>query len=338
MKLRGHDRETLWIAVAGSENSPREARAAFRAPDSTSPAQARPRSWRRAARWRATRASTCRATRRSQQSMDWGKQNLADLTQTATDVDLRWTDRARQWTPTAPCDEMTLDRRGLPGLPVAVRRRRRVHGARGAWRSASSRRSRTTCAPCATSPSSSAAARASSSTRWSPTARSGTARTTAPRTRTRASVTYDFNTDEIVKFPAAVALIWRWTGDDRFRDEMLDFTRRGLEYVRTRLDADGDGWPEGNGNVERPGMGDEKLDNAVYYIRGLYDYADMARSAGQARERRRRGGPRRRPRRPLRGHVVDRGGAGLRATRSTEPGDAKSTRSTGSAPPRWRPS
>jgi hypothetical protein len=54
--------------------------------------------------------------------------------------------------------------------------------------------------------------------------------------------------------------------------------------VRTRLDTDGDGWPEGNGNVEREGMGAEKLDNAVFYIRGLYDYADMARSAGQTAE------------------------------------------------------
>ena len=44
---------------------------------------------------------------------------------------------------------------------------------------------------------------------------------------------YDFNTDEIVKFPGAVALIWRWTGDDAFRDEMLDFTRRKL---RVRAD------------------------------------------------------------------------------------------------------
>ena len=84
--------------------------------------------------------------------------------------------------------------------------------------------------------------------------------------------------------PGAVALIWRWTGDDRFRDEMLDFTRRNLEYVRDHLDADHDGWPEGNGNVERTGMGKEKLDNAVYYIRGLYDYADMARSAGETAE------------------------------------------------------
>src|SRR5205823_2534557 len=44
------------------------------------------------------------------------------------------------------------------------------------------------------------------------------------------------------------------------------------------LDADRDGWPEGSGNVERSGMGPEKLDNAVYLIRGLYDLADMARS------------------------------------------------------------
>ena len=28
------------------------------------------------------------------------------------------------------------------------------------------------------------------------------------------------NTDETAKFPSAVALIWRWTGDDAFRDEM----------------------------------------------------------------------------------------------------------------------
>ena len=85
------------------------------------------------------------------------------------------------------------------------------------------------------------------------------------------------NTDEIVKFPSAVALVWRWTGDDRFRDEMYDFAKRNLLYVRDHLDADHDGWPEGSGNVERDGMGPEKLDNAVYYIRGLSDLADMAR-------------------------------------------------------------
>jgi hypothetical protein len=89
---------------------------------------------------------------------------------------------------------------------------------------------------------------------------------------------YNFNTDETVKFPSAVALIWRWTGDDAFRDDLYDFSKRNLRYVVDRLDEDGDGWPEGTGNVERGGMGVEKLDNSVYLIRGLYDLADMARS------------------------------------------------------------
>ncbi len=86
------------------------------------------------------------------------------------------------------------------------------------------------------------------------------------------------NTDETVKFPSTVALVWRWTGDDAFRDRMYGFAVRNLRYVFTRLDADGDGWPEGAGNVERTGMGPEKLDVAVYAIRGLLDLADMAAS------------------------------------------------------------
>jgi hypothetical protein len=53
--------------------------------------------------------------------------------------------------------------------------------------------------------------------------------------------------------------------------------------VVNRLDDDGDGWPEGSGNVERGGMGVEKLDNSVYLIRGLYDLADMARSKHDGR-------------------------------------------------------
>ena len=87
------------------------------------------------------------------------------------------------------------------------------------------------------------------------------------------------NTDETVKFPSAVALIWRWTGDDAFRDEMYDFTVRTMKYALA-LDADGDGWPEGSGNVEREGMGQEKLDVSVYTIRGLLDLADLATSRG----------------------------------------------------------
>ncbi|WP_254546247.1 hypothetical protein [Halomarina pelagica] len=91
------------------------------------------------------------------------------------------------------------------------------------------------------------------------------------------------NTDETAKFPSALALLWRWTGDDDFRDDLYDFAVDGMRYVLDELDDDGDGWPEGAGNVERPGMGEEKLDVAVYTIRGLYDLADMARSKRDGR-------------------------------------------------------
>ena len=86
------------------------------------------------------------------------------------------------------------------------------------------------------------------------------------------------NTDETSKFPSAVALVWRWTGDNAFRDDLYDFTVANMHYVVEQLDEDGDGWPDGLGNVERPGMGVEKLDNTVYTIRGLRDLADLARS------------------------------------------------------------
>jgi len=90
------------------------------------------------------------------------------------------------------------------------------------------------------------------------------------------------NTDETAKFPSAVALVWRWTGDNAFRDAMYPFTVKNLRYIYRTLDADGDVWPEGLGNVERNGMGQEKLDNTVYTIRGLRDLADMAASKHDA--------------------------------------------------------
>lgn len=80
------------------------------------------------------------------------------------------------------------------------------------------------------------------------------------------------NTDETAKFPMAVATIWRWSGDNAFRDEMYGYTKRNLQYIFGTLDADGDLWPEGLGNVERPGMGQEKLDVTIYTIRGLWTW------------------------------------------------------------------
>jgi hypothetical protein len=93
------------------------------------------------------------------------------------------------------------------------------------------------------------------------------------------------NTDESSKYPSAVALVWRWTGDTRFLKDLYPASIEAMKYVAT-LDEDGDGWPEGLGNVERPGMGEEKLDNAAYTIRGYADLADMAKAVGDGQTRR----------------------------------------------------
>ena len=152
------------------------------------------------------------------------------------------------------------------------------------------------------------------------------------------------NTDETSKFPSAVALIWRWTGDDAFRDDLYPFTVRNMRYVVDQLDEDGDGWPEGLGNVERPGMGVEKLDNTVYTIRGLRDLADLA--AQQGRHRRpppgpRSGPPRWRPTssRPGGTAATPTSTPTRSTTRPTRPTTTPGSCSgTGSASPRWTPS
>ncbi|MBV8900672.1 MAG: hypothetical protein JOY92_11250 [Verrucomicrobia bacterium] len=88
------------------------------------------------------------------------------------------------------------------------------------------------------------------------------------------------DTNETAEFATAVATLWRWSGDNAFRDENYQFIKDGLNYITTQLVSNGDGWPEGAGMVESTGLGAKKLDVAVYTIRALRDLAEMARTKG----------------------------------------------------------
>jgi len=207
-----------------------------------------------------------------QQAVDWGKQNLADLTLSARNLQVRWTNQGKQFpAPLGTVPSATWIGAGYPDYPwifgtdaeytayaaAAVGQFEAIEDHLRALRDISDILNN----------------------------RSGVV---VHEAVSDGSIYYghdsqsngvnDFNTDETVKFPSTVALIWRWTGDNKFRDEMYDFSVRNLHYAVNKLDADHDGWPEGSGNVERTGMGPEKLDNAVYLVRGLYDLADMAHS------------------------------------------------------------
>ncbi|MBO0786505.1 MAG: glycogen debranching protein, partial [Actinobacteria bacterium] len=263
--------KTVWLGVAGSDTGLTEARQELQQ-ELADPAG-------ELAAKVASRTRIAQQTSLSlpgdpslQQAIDWGKQNLADLTHSARNLQVRWTNQGSQFPPplgTVP--SATWIGAGYPDYPwifgtdgeytafaaVSVGQFQAIEDHLRALRDISDILNN----------------------------RSGVV---VHESVSDGSIWYghdsqtngvnDFNTDETVKFPSAVALVWRWTGDNKFRDEMYDFTIRNLRHVASTLDANHNGWPEGSGNVERTGMGPEKLDNAVYFIRGLYDLADMARS------------------------------------------------------------
>ncbi|GLZ15716.1 hypothetical protein Acsp04_59510 [Actinomadura sp. NBRC 104425] len=257
---------TVWVAVAGSDRGDGQARAALRSA-LRDPAGLLAR--KKAAR-RAVAANTVvdlPGDRLLQRSVEWSKQNLADSVQEARDLRVRVTREGKQY-PAAKGTVATARwlGAGWPDYPW-------LFGTDGEY---------TAFASVAAGQFDAVKAhlRALRDTSEIANDRSGKV---VHEVVSDGSVYFGAdgdagNTDETAKFPSAVALVWRWTGDRRFLDDLYDFTVRNMRYVVGRLDEDGDGWPEGLGNVERSGMGVEKLDNAVYTIRGLRDLADMARA------------------------------------------------------------
>ena len=277
LTLPARSTRTLWVAVAGSDRggvpaAARELSGALAAP-------ARELADKIAARTRLAAWSdvTLAGDRLLKQAITWGKQNLADLTQTAANLSIRWTNQGKQFPPAlGTIAHARWCAAGFPDYPwsfatdgeyatvaaVALGQFAVAEDHLRAMRDVSDILNHRSGIVAHEVVSDGSAYFGHDSVTTNP---DGT-------------MTNDFNTDETVKFPSAVALIWRWTGDNRFRDEMYDFARRNLLVIDHRFDVDRDGWPEGSGNVERAGMGPEKRDNGIYYMRGLYDLADMARS------------------------------------------------------------
>ena len=268
--------KTLWVAVAGSDKGVAAAQSelAGALQDPAGALAAKVASRDKLSKWSQV---SLPGDRLLQHAIDWGKQNLADVTQTASDLQIRWTNQGKQFPP--PLGTVAHARwfgAGYPDYPWIFATDGEYTNfaamALGQFDVAKDHlRTLRDISDILNDRSGVVVHEAvSDGSIWFGHDSQTTA---ADGTKTN-----DFNSDETIKFPSAVALIWRWTGDNGFRDEMYDFAKRNLQVVDQRLDVDHDGWPEGSGNVERPGMGPEKLDNGVYYIRSLYDLADMARS------------------------------------------------------------
>jgi hypothetical protein len=267
---------TLWIAVAGSDQGLADAKTQL-AGTLNDPTQELASKISSRARLGSFTQVSLPGDRLLQNAVTWGKQNLADLTQSASNLQIRWTNQGKQFpTPLGTVTEARWFGAGFPDYPWLFA----TDGEYTAFAAVALGQFQTIEDHLRALMDVSKILNNDSGVVVHETVSDGSvwfghdSQTTNPD----GTKTNDFNTDETIKFPSAVALVWRWTGDDGFRDEMYAFAKKNLQYVDQKLDVDHDGWPEGSGNVERPGMGQEKLDNAVYYIRALYDLADMAQS------------------------------------------------------------
>jgi hypothetical protein len=264
---------TLWVAVAGSEagraDAVAEQEAALANPDAA---------LRQKVADRERVASMSRVDlpgdRLLQQGIEWGKQNLADSVQAARNLQVRWTREGKQYPPPqGVVPRVRFFGAGFPDYPWLFATDGEFTAfaavAAGQFEPIADHLRALHDVSVLVNPSSGKVVH---------------------EVVTDGSVYYGAdessgNTDETAKFPSALALAWRWSGDNGVRDELYPFAVRGMHWVVEQMDADGDGWPEGLGNVERTGMGEEKLDVTTATIRGLYDLADLARSKGDGATR-----------------------------------------------------
>ena len=282
LNVGGNQESTIWVAIAGSNSSQSEAQNAVQGalnnPDNLLAQKVNGRQ----ALLAQTTVSLPDAT--LQDAFDWGKLNMADLTRTVKDAKIRDVDEGHAYPPSIATMDLTGIGAGYPDYPW-------YFGTDGAY----------TAYPLVASGQWDTAKEHLQSIRDVSLAVNGSTGKVVHEVVTDGSVYWGDNddpgnTNETAQFATAVDLIWRWSGDNHFRDEMYPFVKAGMEYITSSecpvsdphnqgspqgtCDIDGDGWPEGYGMVERGGMGEEKLDNTAYTWQALRALQRMAESKG----------------------------------------------------------
>jgi hypothetical protein len=268
VSVPAHASRTIWFTVAGSDQGVADAQAQFQA------ASADP-----AAELAAKIASRRLVNSRTQvalpgdpmlaQSVTWSKQDLADLTQQADNLHIRDTEQGTVYPPPIGfVPSIRFEGAGFPDYPwmFATDQEYSVFALLAAGQFATAEDGLRSLA------------------QVSIIANHDSGKV-VHETVTDGSVYFGLNDepgdiDETAKFPDAVAMVWRWTGDNAFRDQMYGFAKKNMQYMIGLANGDDDLWPDGSGNEEAPGLGPDAVDVAVYTIRGLYDLADMAASKG----------------------------------------------------------
>ena len=257
---------TIWFTVAGSDQGISDAQAQFQAASADPAAELATKI---AARQQLNGQSqvSLPGDPALAQSVTWSKQDLADLVQQADNLKIRDTEEGTLYpAPLATVPSIRFEGAGFPDYP---------------WMFATDQEY-TVFALLAAGQFATAEDGMRSLAQVSIIANHDSGKV-VHETVTDGSVYFGLNDepgdiDETAKFPDAVAMIWRWTGDNAFRDEMYAFTKKNMQYMVGLTKGDDDLWPDGSANVESNVLGADAVDAAVYTIRGLYDLADMAAS------------------------------------------------------------
>lgn len=88
------------------------------------------------------------------------------------------------------------------------------------------------------------------------------------------------NSQETGHYITAVYHYWRWTGDTGFVAEVYPYCEKGIRWLLTEMDPDGDLLPSGYGIIEIRGLNAELIDTAVYTCQALFCMAEMAEALG----------------------------------------------------------
>lgn len=91
------------------------------------------------------------------------------------------------------------------------------------------------------------------------------------------------NVNETAQFITLVYNYYQWTGDLQLAKEIFPDLTKGIEWLLTTKDPDGNGYPNGSGMMEIPGLETdlEMIDVAVYTQQALVSASKLASSLGE---------------------------------------------------------
>ena len=96
---------------------------------------------------------------------------------------------------------------------------------------------------------------------------------------TNGSVYNPGNVNETAQFITLLLHYYQWTGDRELITLLFRDVKKGIIWLQEQ-DKDKNGYPDGNGMMEIPGLDTEMIDVAVYTQQGLASAAELARALG----------------------------------------------------------